>query len=597
MVGNESEGAERNRFRNLCSGITNELNINDDTGGSPGILIAENPIALANHAANHIGSNTINLYKGRAGILSYSGRYFEFYKNTINMELDDKQTAIQIEGLADGLVRRNKVFGMGGTILNSKGITAKGAFSTIFSCNQLNDTKIGLSFDGMGDQSVVRGNEFTGQAVGLQLEMNGHVGSQSHQGNRWFGSFGEVGAKHLGSQASIALSPFIVDADEAAGQSFVYLPTLSASGTWFEDQDVATPSEDIFYCTATNYNACATVSPPVNIKDGIQGLDEKFARGSFVSPQFTTELTWTGRRHLFSRIAENNIPLQNYAQVNSFYTNATNTSIEQLHEAGQSIKTALTLSGSDEIALDGYTTDIEGYLTALHQNSEALSTATTSTDILSLLADRADITGNLAEMIEEADDFSNDLYTDLLGNIGAAKTINSSVSATVVYELNEKDYNNLFITFIETDSFTAIQKSTLWNIASQCPLAGGDGVYHARSLYALIDPLAVYNDVTLCSGQQPLSRPNNEDSIEAQTQFDVYPNPAKELAIFRFHQNLDELVTLEVFHASGRLLHKQNYEVSDQQIQIETPWASGVYFCRISLNGQLLGTRMIAIIK
>jgi len=182
VVGNESEGAERNRFRNLCSGITNELNINDDTGGSPGILIAENPIALANHAANHIGSNTINLYKGRAGILSYSGRYFEFYKNTINMELDDKQTAIQIEGLADGLVRRNKVFGMGGTVLNSKGTTAKGAFSTIFSCNQLNNTKTGLSFDGMGDQSVVRGNEFTGQAVGLQLEMNGHVGPQSHRG-------------------------------------------------------------------------------------------------------------------------------------------------------------------------------------------------------------------------------------------------------------------------------------------------------------------------------------------------------------------------------------------------------------------------------
>ena len=166
MVGNESEGAERNRFRNLCSGINNELNINDDTGGSPGMLVTENPIALFNHAANHIANNTINLYKGRAGILSFSGRYLEFYKNTINMELDDKQTAIQIEGLADGLVRCNKVFGMGGTVLNSKGITAKGAFSTIFSCNHLNDTKTGLSFDGMGDQSVVRGNEFTGQAVG-----------------------------------------------------------------------------------------------------------------------------------------------------------------------------------------------------------------------------------------------------------------------------------------------------------------------------------------------------------------------------------------------------------------------------------------------
>lgn len=562
------------------------------------IIVAENPIAFANHAYNHIGNNTINLYKGRGGIQSYSGRYFEFYKNTINLELDDNQTAIQIEGMADGLVRCNIVNNMAATNQNNRGITAKGAFSSIFSCNYLNDTKTGLSFDGMGDQSVVRGNEFTGQAVGLQMEMNGHIGPQSHKGNRWFGSFGEVGAKHLGDQASTGLSPFIVDEDEATGQPFVYLPTVSANGDWFDDQDVAEPEEDIFYCTTTSNDACVNASPPVDVKGGLGDLENKLARGGFSSPEFTTELTWTGRRHLYSRIAENSIPLQNHTYVNSFYTNAANSVIEQLHEAGQSIKEALTLSGTDLTALEGYADDIEGYLADLRQNSEALSTDTSAAGISSLLADRADILADLATTIGMADTLSADLYDELLDNIATAGTVNNSVSATVVYEVNEKDYNSLFIASIEADTFTTSQKSTLWNIANQCPLEGGDGVYHARSLYALIDPVATYNDLILCSEPQPFQRPVQEVAKQFVAKFQVYPNPAKEILAFKLDQSLNEPLLLEIFHVSGYRVHQQLHTSADGQFFVLADnLKDGLYFCRLSLNGQDLGTRKIVILK
>jgi hypothetical protein len=575
----------------------NTIDIDDESGIGTGILLAENQTGIANHAANRIANNSINLKNGRAGILSYSGRYFEFYNNTINLQLDGKQTAIQIEGMADGLVRCNKVFGMGGTTLNTRGIVSKGAFSSIFSCNQLNDTKIGLSFDGMGDQSVVRGNEFSGQAVGLQMEMNGHVGEQKHQGNRWFGNFGEVGAKHLGGETSVGLSPFIVDADEAVGQPFVYLPTVFAMGAWFFDQDVANPTTDIFYCTTTNIDACATASPPVNIKGELGELEEKLSRGSSISPQFSTELIWTGRRHLYSRITENSIPLQNHALVNNFYTNAANSVIEQLHEAGQSVKNALTLSSTDETMLNGYTTSIEGYLADLNKNSEKLATVTTSTSISVLLADRANILSNLGETTEDADDFSTDLYSDLLSSIGTAKTVNSSVSATADYEVNEKDYNNLLLISLEADTFTTAQKNALWSIANQCPLEGGDGVYHARSLFALVNPLATYNDLTLCSGAQPFQRPVQEVEHLAAT-FEVYPNPAKEVLVFKLEQPLNEPVYLEIFHVSGSQVHKQLHSLIDGQFGVQTDnLKDGLYFCRLSLNGQDLGTRKIVILK
>src|SRR5690606_12175722 len=124
---------------------------------------------------------------------------------------------------------------------------------------------------------------------------------------------------------------FIVDPTASSGQAYSYSPTWDAFGQWFVPEDIQ--DDGIFQCIASN--ACANASPPIHVKEGMGELEDKLARGSFSSPQFTTELTWTGRRHLYSRIAENGIPLQNHTQVNSFYTNAANSSIEQLHEAGQ----------------------------------------------------------------------------------------------------------------------------------------------------------------------------------------------------------------------------------------------------------------------
>jgi len=423
--------------------------------------------------------------------------------------------------------------------------------------------------------------------------MNGHVGPQSHRGNRWFGRFEEVGAKHLGTtEASVLLSQFIVDPAASSGQAYSYLPSWSALGQWFVPEEVE--DENIFKCATSN--ACATASPPVNIKDGIEGLEEKFARGSFSSPQFATELTWTGLRHLYSRIAENNIPLQNYAQVNSFYTNAANTSIEQLHEAGQSIKEALTLPGADLVVLEDYAADIENYLNDLLQNSEALVTDTSVSSISSLFADRTDILADLAETIGMADSLSADLYGELLGNIASAKTVNNSVTATVGYELNEKGYHDLLITSIEEDTFTTTQKNTLWSIAHQCPFEGGDGVYHARSLYALVDPLATYNDVTLCSGQQSFAAP--VPSVNSSPAFELYPNPASNFIILRPVGINEEAQCLTTVHDLLGLEIQRSLSTGSEEFVLNTSdIPSGIIWITLFVDGVSIGTRTVVIKK
>ncbi len=227
-----------------------------------------------------------------------------------------------------------------------------------------------------------------------------------------------------------------------------------------------------------------------------------------------------------------------------------------------------------------------------------MKTDTSATGITALLADRTAILADLAATIGMADTLSADLYDELLDNIATAQTVNNSVSATEVYEVNEKDYNSLFIASIEADTFTTAQKNTLWNIANQCPLEGGDGVYHARSLYALIDPDATYNDLVLCSEPQPFQRPVQEVAEQLVAKFQVYPNPAKEILAFKLDQSLNEPILLEIFHVSGYQVHKQLHNLIDGQFWIQTDnLKDGLYFCRLSLNGQDLGTRKIVILK
>lgn len=51
------------------------------------------------------------------------------------------------------------------------------------------------------------------------------------------------------------------------------------------------------------------------------------------------------------------------------------------------------------------------------------------------------------------------------------------------------------------NDWQSVQAEQIRDIAFQCPLAGGKGVFKARSLYAFIYGDTTYNDSAMCAAQ------------------------------------------------------------------------------------------------
>ena len=107
------------------------------------------------------------------------------------------------------------------------------------------------------------------------------------------------------------------------------------------------------------------------------------------------------------------------------------------------------------------------------------------------------------------------------------QTENGLLPSLKLYEYNEKIVNAIYLATLSkgTDTFTVSQKYTLEDIANQCPLSGGEGVYYARSLVRLYDDSTDYDDKALCFAQGINYRQVKDNEIETIAKF--YPNPAQ----------------------------------------------------------------------
>lgn len=88
----------------------------------------------------------------------------------------------------------------------------------------------------------------------------------------------------------------------------------------------------------------------------------------------------------------------------------------------------------------------------------------------------------------------------------------------------------------EDVEFSSQQAATLFSIADQCPLLGGNPVYQARALYALIDEEAEFDDALLCITEGFVVKNLAEPSLSVR----AYPNPNRTGQLFLEIDGLDE---------------------------------------------------------
>ncbi len=572
------------------------------SGQAIGIRVEENPYGVANYDYYWLKNNIVVMDKAREGIRLQGGRYLHAYMNTVEMTHDRAQDGLYLAGSADAWVRCNTVSGMSGSAMNqmSRGIFGIGNPSTLINCNSTDLTRQGISFDGLTDNSVVKGNYLNQHGIGLQIAQNGVIGIQEYAGNQWYGPFTDEGAKHFANnEITTSLSAFIVDASLSIGQPYDFMPQWEAVGQWFLDPP-GNNGENTFYCLINEENACQeNLNGPTNFKGEVDGLDEALAAGSTSFPQYTDALHWAGQRHLYRRLQEQNITPEPNTAIANFAASSPNSELGAFYNLENDLRELMKPNSSRETALYATQEATEMLISDLAANSRNLVAVNSTNDSLSLLAARASILEDIEENNDYADGLAEVSENSISSGISYLLQDNDALSDTAIYQFNEKTFHDIFLNTIAAGlyKFDSLQQVQLFAIAHQCPLAGGDAVFWARAAYALEDPAQTFNDSLLCTQSQSISRRPRQ--VPDSATFEVYPNPAADFVIIHTQQVADETgITIKLHDLLGNEQLKLTFTSGKQLHKLDTASLQpGMYLISMSIGKQSLGTKKVVILQ
>lgn len=168
---------------------------------------------------------------------------------------------------------------------------------------------------------------------------------------------------------------------------------------------------------------------------------------------------------------------------------------------------------------------------------------------------------------------------------------NAAISVQKLYESNEKAVADIFLSVImkEVGSFSFTQEKTLQAIAAQCPLLGGNAVYRARALLAMMTgELISYKDSLNCSGSQSFSRPDLPTRAAIQTQvLQIFPNPATREVKVTWRQAILQSGSLVLYDLYGRKILGLILSEGEASRTVALPaLPNSIYVLRLRLDGQ-----------
>ena len=144
---------------------------------------------------------------------------------------------------------------------------------------------------------------------------------------------------------------------------------------------------------------------------------------------------------------------------------------------------------------------------------------------------------------------------------------NSAISTSVDIEQYYQQVYDIYLKTIAVDItqntivaagtlFSTTQLATLYNLAFMCPMEGGEAVFRARAMLAMVIDTVYFDDV-LCAdhGESEMFHFPNNDSTQQSTDLKItlYPNPAKDYAILKLNQNISPLV-LRITNVLGQII-------------------------------------------
>ena len=170
-----------------------------------------------------------------------------------------------------------------------------------------------------------------------------------------------------------------------------------------------------------------------------------------------------------------------------------------------------------------------------------------------------------------------------------------------VFEMNEQAVNDIYLRLIATgiDTFSTSDSATLYSIAAQCPKAGGQAVYFARSIYGLIADVIWEDDDRCFISSDRMMRADTDTAVsytDSAMLIKLYPNPARNLVNILFIRVPDNSLTLDILDILGGKVQCQKVSTTSiATIEIKN-LADGLYVFRLSEGLKIVKQQKISII-
>ncbi len=180
---------------------------------------------------------------------------------------------------------------------------------------------------------------------------------------------------------------------------------------------------------------------------------------------------------------------------------------------------------------------------------------------------------------------------------GQANSIIQSITTSEIVEENLKSINDCYYTsFAQGNRNFSTSQVTLWQqIAEQCSVSGGEAVFKARGLYALVNPNIKYNDHLTCLQHGILYKKSQSKPLS--NSFKLFPNPTGNSFTFYF-LNEDPNSLLNIFDEFGRIVKTVNIGLHRSSIVIDVSiFNPGIYHVEFIQGNSILYKNRLVIIK
>jgi hypothetical protein len=570
---------------------------NDATKQYAAIRVEENQIY---NPSSFIHYNRINFRQGaisaRTGIHSNATTNFFVTQNEITMADNNyNHDGIFMTGCIKNNVSCNVVTG---SLASDQpdyqsAITNEMGDSPIIGCNIVDQTNNGIFVIGpVSGLSDIKGNKMNHHYIAYRYSQAASVNMNNYRGNLW--NHPSISPNGVSAKNENSNNPIFHFVENTSPPLF---PFSQFPATFF--QYFPSSSEDDFECD--NPIVYCNEFPP-DCPNCRTEMDDKIARNEIENDPFTEETEWMLKYGLYSKLLENPSLLAD-SLMNAFYISQQNTVIDQLKSISDG-KAALFLTDSlIDSSIEQGITEIDFQFELLRVQVSLLDTLMFINDTPGIIACTAVIDGlqnNIIEGLATSDSIADYIMLLRIDKATDVNAVNAQVITGNSIEGNERIVNEIYLATMARDDFMfdAARTMQLHDIATQCPLTGGNAVFRARTLYSFINPYMYYNDIETCLLNGTPLRQVKPFEGKKMSIAHIFPNPAKDEASLVYDISEFEKITFDVVSTTGQNVISEELKGGKGTFTFSTASLQpAIYFYWLTCSGVRLMNGKLVIIK